>query len=79
MKAKHILATAALVAGATLAAEAKLVEKRSVSSKLLENLVRLHPKQMFSPYKHAENLVTYDYYLKKNQQPWEMDARLAEK
>lgn len=77
MKMKHILATAGLVGAAAVTVQAKYVEKRSVSSKVLENLLRLQPKRMFSPYKHMENLVTYDYYLHKNEQPWSMDARLS--
>ena len=77
MKMKHILATAGLVCAAAVTVQAKYVEKRSVSSKVLENLLRLQPKRMFSPYKHMENLVTYDYYLHKNEQPWSMDARLS--
>ena len=67
MKMKHILATAGLVCAAAVTVQAKYVEKRSVSSKVLENLLRLQPKRMFSPYKHMENLVTYDYYLHKNE------------
>lgn len=46
MKMKHILATAGLVCAAAVTVQAKYVEKRSVSSKVLENLLRLQPKRL---------------------------------
>ncbi|HAT55255.1 MAG TPA: hypothetical protein DCW31_08485 [Lactobacillus sp.] len=79
LKLKHVLTSVALLGAAAVTVKARYVEKRSVGSKILENLLRLQPKKMFSPYKHAENLVTYDYYAHKNNQPWSMNARLANK
>ncbi|GAB6093353.1 alpha/beta hydrolase fold domain-containing protein [Furfurilactobacillus curtus] len=79
MKVKQILTATALLGAAAVTAQARLIERRSVSSKVLAGLMRLQPKKMFSPYKHAENLVTYEYFAEKNAKPWQMNQQFKAK